>query len=429
MLHFNTICGGFDTMTFALGSQRPYIASHNNRGGGWCMKGNIYSDERCRKCRGKFRYDDKKRGLFCEEHPKERATTFRVSFGREICRRFNNDFRAAERFLTLLRGKTEEGTFDAKDYRKDNPHGFQNLAFQWLEKKGRELERKSYQNLSRTTMKAAEAWGNRNIKTIGYAEIEDFLFSQNHEKTGRPISDKTRANMRYALHGFWTWLRKRRVLALHQIPEFPEVSFELGFRNTVDKSTQELIVEEIKRISFHIDPKVWLGTLWLCTYISVRPKELRNILEKHINLENRHILIPHPKEKRPKFILLGDEDIEILQTIPTGFPEQPFFRHPKGINNVAEGTPYGIHYLPRWWGRACRNLGVEGVGLYGGTRHSSAIALGKDFSPEQIKRATMHSTNPAFERYFRMGAEDLRDIYKSARPGSRKDKKLVDFKR
>ncbi len=52
-----------------------------------------------------------------------------------------------------------------------------------------------------------------------------------------------------------------------------------------------------------------------------------------------------------------------------------------------------------------------GVDLYGGTRHSTATALREHFTPEQIKRATMHSTNQAFERHFQTDGEDLRKIY------------------
>jgi len=51
------------------------------------------------------------------------------------------------------------------------------------------------------------------------------------------------------------------------------------------------------------------------------------------------------------------------------------------------------------------------VDLYGGTRHSSAKALRHFCSPEEIKRATMHSTNKAFEQYFQMESDDLRTIY------------------
>jgi len=62
---------------------------------------------------------------------------------------------------------------------------------------------------------------------------------------------------------------------------------------------------------------------------------------------------------------------------------------------------------------------VEGVDLYGGTRHSSAVALREFFSPEQIRQGTMHQTNKAFERYFRIGADDVRNIYSQASQGGK----------
>ena len=76
---------------------------------------------------------------------------------------------------------------------------------------------------------------------------------------------------------------------------------------------------------------------------------------------------------------------------------------------------FGKDYLYEWWKAACRNLGVEGVDLYGGTRRSSARALRESFSPEQIKKATMHSTNAAFERYFKVELEDVKMIYQKTR--------------
>jgi hypothetical protein len=70
--------------------------------------------------------------------------------------------------------------------------------------------------------------------------------------------------------------------------------------------------------------------------------------------------------------------------------------------------------LYKWWKKACANLGVQGVDLYGGTRHSSATALREHFTPEQIKRATMNSTNQAFERYYQTDGEELREFYAAA---------------
>ena len=59
------------------------------------------------------------------------------------------------------------------------------------------------------------------------------------------------------------------------------------------------------------------------------------------------------------------------------------------------------------------NLGVEGVDLYGGTKHSTVVAgrmAGK--TPEELKRSTMHgSTNKAFERYLILQDNEVRAIY------------------
>ena len=66
----------------------------------------------------------------------------------------------------------------------------------------------------------------------------------NKGKTGvGDLSSKSRSNARSALHDFWQWLVKRKVLHLSQMPEFPEVSFELAFRNTVGKEEQAMILE------------------------------------------------------------------------------------------------------------------------------------------------------------------------------------------
>ena len=47
----------------------------------------------------------------------------------------------------------------------------------------------------------------------------------------------------------------------------------------------------------------------------------------------------------------------------------------------------------------------------GGTRHSSTLALLDHATPEQIRRATMHSTNKAFERYYRVTKSEVESIY------------------
>jgi integrase len=387
------------------------VAHHK---GELCMRGRIYSDQKCPICDGTFIHDDHRRGLFCKKHPKQRATErFRVQFGRKTRRRFNNYFEAM-RFLDGLRWEVDQGTYDPRDYRVSNPLGFETLALKWLAVKKKEVKKKSYNNLNNYITKAIEAWGQRNIKSIGYGEIEDFLHS-------RDVSDKTKSNMKSGLHSFFEWVARREKIP---VPEFPVISFELGMRKIIDKGTQQSIIDEVYRLTYETNPKVWLGIKWLATYISIRPGELLNLKEKDIDIKLGYFIIPHPKEKRPKLVPMIDEDIEILENMPRGLPELYFFRHVNGVSGIAGGQQFGNKYLYKWWKKACHNLGIEGVDLYGGTRHSSTTALREFYSPEQIRSSgTLHSTNKAFDRYLQIQAKDAKNIYQTAAGSIRAKKK------
>jgi len=67
-------------------------------------------------------------------------------------------------------------------------------------------------------------------------------------------------------------------------------------------------------------------------------------------------------------------------------------------------------------------VGIEDVNLLGGTRHSSATARQAYFSPEEIKEATMHGTNTAFQRYFKKDISQLEEVYEKA--GGGKDNEM-----
>ena len=79
------------------------------------MLGGIYSNQKCPKCGGRF-FDDGKKGLFCPKHPEYQPTKLFVRFKGGIFKRFD-EYKAAQRFLTGLRYKYDEGSFDSRDYR------------------------------------------------------------------------------------------------------------------------------------------------------------------------------------------------------------------------------------------------------------------------------------------------------------------------
>jgi integrase len=331
---------------------------------------------------------------------------FVVRFGRDISRWFR-DLPDAERFLTGLRYETDKGTFDPRDYGGDKPLSFSNLADQYLNHKRQTVRPRSYANLKNYLERSKVSWVDRNVKTLGYAEIEDFLQAQ-------AVSQKTRANMCSCLRDLWTWLLKRRIIRQHELPEFPAIDYELGWRNIIDIPTQQAIIAQVCDLSGHIDPKIWIGIRWLSVYIGVRPGELLSLKEGYINRREGFLIFPHPKEKRPKIIFLLDEDREILARFPEGLPDLHFFRHPAGIKGCRAGERFGSRYLWKWWKKACDKLGVKNVDLYGGTRHSTVTALGERLSPEQIRAGTLHSTNKAFERDFQGESRNARLVYQAA---------------
>ena len=132
---------------------------------------------------------------------------------------------------------------------------------------------------------------------------------------------------------------------------------------------------------------------------------------------------------------LIQEDLNLLSKTTKGFPEQHFFRHEKGAGQAKVGSQYGPRYLYKWWIKACDNLEIKGIDLYGGTRHSSVTALSQQFSAEQIKEhGTGHDTSKAFERYFQAETKVSKVIFEAANTRSLKKNpsqkvvSLVDYR-
>jgi len=100
------------------------------------------------------------------------------------------------------------------------------------------------------------------------------------------------------------------------------------------------------------------------------------------------------------------------------------------------GTILGDGYLWKYWGKACANLGVEGVSVYPGTKHSTATFLRKELGKEAAKEATGHTTDKAFLRYIGDDSDNLKALYSFARPDKgltkdfchKKDGNLLNFK-
>ncbi len=377
------------------------------------MKGSIHSDQTCPLCGSRFKSMEP-RGMFCPNHPAQSPQKFIVRYS-GITKRFDN-YPAALQFLTGLRFQEGSGQFDARDYQiKSKPLSFDRLADEWLEVKAAQIKIASWRSIASGIRKAQEVWGGMNIKNIQYPQLEDFLKRY-------PGAPKSRANALAALKQFWQWVADRYdIAAIKKWPRLGHV--EMAFRDTVDLPTQEAIISDIKE---HEPFKVWLCVKWLATYIAVRPSEMRGLTENQVDRQRGILIFPHPKEKRAKIIPLVAEDLEIVRALPLAFEQSAnFFRHDGGIGGVKAGAAFGHSVLYRAWRRACCRLGVSGVPLYPGTKHSTAMGLREVATPEEIKAMTLHSTSEAFHRYFQTSGDALRELQSRRRQVVDSDNELI----
>lgn len=369
------------------------------------MKGSIYSDQKC-LCGKGLRYVEGEGYLTCPAHSDVRwDKDCRVRFGRPHNVRFKT-VKEAEEHLTYLRAQDTRGVYDHRDWiKKAPPLAFGTLRRKFvLSKKKDAITAKQIRHITHVLETAGKNWDNLNIKDISEGEIEDF-FDEDHG-----ISNKTLANWKTVLHDFWKWVvrRERRTSRL-EMPEFPDIKYKMEKRMVVSMEDQAAIIEEVRRISWDENPRIWLGIWLMSWYPKVRPGEMRDMLEGHVFLSDKWIVFPDPKEGEPKYIHLLPEHIDIIKEIrdmvPAAMPDMPFFRHLKTKSGVKAGTQFGPKYFNQWWLKACKNIGIEGVPLYPGVRHSTVTALGKVLSPEQIQHNITGHVSDAFRRYFLPDAE------------------------
>ncbi|WP_243546335.1 tyrosine-type recombinase/integrase [Pseudodesulfovibrio tunisiensis] len=394
------------------------------------MKGNIYTRQKCGICGGPLRHDERRGGCFCPRHPHVAAyRQFYVKFGRELRKCFRT-YAEAERFLNGIRFEEDKGTLDFRDYQADNPLSFEKLAEEFVDERHAEtnLSDNYKQKLTRVMKMAIEAWGDRNVKSIGRREIKHFLLGLN-------VKSKTRANYRSVLNVFFTrWLVEEEILTRDQVPVLPVIEFELGWRNFTDWETQKKIKDKVRELTWDLNPKIYVGIDLLSIYTNLRPLDLLRLEEGHIDLHYGVLDFPRPtkRKNRRKTVRLLDEHVEVLDWLKRKYPALPgtlFFRHHNAIPPVKEGTPFGQKYLYVWWKRACKLVGVEGVDLYGGTRHTSTTQLAKLAGRDAAKDASEHDTNKAFDRYCQLQGERAFEMSKLIRRAQGNGEKIVHLKR
>jgi len=279
----------------------------------------------------------------------------------------------------------------------------------------------SYKKIEAVINHAADHFGLTNVRDISGGEISDYLYGLT-KKNGEPLSEKTRADRCSRLHDFWMWCKSRgKVIIWAEFPDFPKIDYELGYRKIITWEIQERVINKVKELSYSINPKIWLAVDMLATYTEIRPDDLRRVTED--SLQGEWLTIHNPTKKRNQFkhVHLHEDHIsewKALQEKYPALPHVPFFRHIKGIGGATPNSVFGDKYLYKWWKKACDKIGLEGVDLYGGTKHTTATETAKHWGKDQARKATK-LTNKASERYIQFDDDNI-EIVKAIRMKKKK---------
>lgn len=366
------------------------------------MKGSIFTDQKC-FCNRNLKHDPSRRGCFCPVHKGNYATRFIAKCGKRNRKRTTSYDKAESLILGW--------NFDPK---VTDPLALPCLTASYLKRKKVSVSKSHYRNISKDLDRVVKHFGARLITSLGYAEWEDFFFPLEDSDSLSGLSRKTVANIRSTVSDLYNWLILRGTIDTR--PTLPSVKYVLGWRNRISRAEQRQIIAEV----YEREPdRAALAIRMLATYINVRPGELIQIKEGDINLSIGVIRLKADttKEGKDKIIYLTEEDIRILSSYQKAMPHVPFFRHFQSNGGAKAGDQFSRSYLYRCWKRAANRVGIEGVDLYGGTRHSTVAFLkGTGLSPEQIKRMSQHKTNAAFERYLQEPpANELQELNEQAK--------------
>ena len=117
-------------------------------------------------------------------------------------------------------------------------------------------------------------------------------------------------------------------------------------------------------MTYHKNPKIWLGCDMLSYYVNIRPKDLLNLKEEDVDVNNRVLIIKRPSKARGQIkkltVRLIYQHVEEIKNIRKRYPSIPndyFFRHMKGISGVKENSKFGEKYFYKYW----MNCGVTQI--------------------------------------------------------------------
>ena len=324
------------------------------------------------------------------------------------------DGETARRLLEQIRGKVAEGKPILEVLAEFLPQSAKpNLVPIWLERwldtKRREVEAGDrsptyVRELKRYARPGGEFafLAGYSVNEIDYGILEDWSLWL----ADRGLSAKTRRNVMGGFRSFLGWLHKRG--AVREIPEFP-------LPRAQEHEPRILSIEDQDRILSAI-PLAERGIFLALALLGIRPGEGRALdasdfrdgwlmIDKATKGPEAGAVIRGTKTGKGKRIPAGEALVGWIESQVDGstrLQRAPLFVNPR------TGRRWSHWALRDRWIRAAKSVGIQGVRLYEGTKHTMATdAVRRGVSERALQAFLGHSDARSTRRYARMSDEAL----------------------
>jgi integrase len=389
------------------------LFSHQRERGEFCMKGAVYTKEKCPVCGGKFQKTEE--DFVCPAHLTRPRRVYIQLYSEELHKHINicsdsrgipfSSYEQADRILTKIRAEIDAGSFDVTRYvaQKLKPLRFINWSENWLQGKEVEVQKgrlsPSYQKELRRFVKLfQDHFGETDIRDVTSKAVHSFYQSLD----GSP---KTVSNIMSCLHAMLSDAKKFGDIGI--IPAFPKINVPESDIRTIDLDLQDKIVNAIADQMDH-------AYILFTAREMVRPSETRALWWEDIDFKHDRVTIRRhfslnelratTKAKQIKILPLDAETKAALERLPRHISSPFVFQR--------AGCPYSESYARKLWNKVCSENGVK-ISLYQGTRHSSATEAVDRVGMDRVQEFLGHTKPAMTRRYVKQNPNRLRVVLRN----------------
>ena len=343
-----------------------------------------------------------------------------------------SDERTAYRLLEQIRGKVAEGRHlqdVLAEYMPEDskPNLVKTRLGPWLQMKEQQVAAgdRSPTYLRELNRYAREDghfswWWGRSIHEIKFATVEDWSLWL----AERGLSPKSRSNVMGAFRSFVVWLHRRG--EIREVPEFP---WPKG-----PEYQPRVLSAEAQGELLHAIPEDARGIFLAMALMGIRPGEARAAqigdyrdgwldIDKAIKGNRIDAPVRGTKSGKPKRLPVPDLLAEWLEEFVPADPElreEPLFVNPN------TGRAWAPTSMRRCWEAACTEVGIEGISIYEGCKHSFATdAVARGVQERHLQAFLGHADVRSTRRYARLADAALVDVL----PGARRQPPDADLSR